>query len=149
MRNHLGARYSPDVSGVSMAEGTGQSTRRGWGRDQVRLGKPRQPTAPPGLPAIRPQPCARLGLTGGGRELYLAAGGAGELSGYSLTILPTPRSHTPLIRSSPGLVRCSAGLGLAQGNILCTCLNKKMSIFISLRLASPNTRLFLACSMTT
>ena len=109
--NHAGARYFSEASGVSVAEGTDQLTRRGRSRDQVRLGKPRQPIAPPNLPAVRPQPCARLELTSGCQKLHLAAGGAGKLSGYSFTILPAPRSHVPLVLSSPSMVRRSLGPG--------------------------------------
>ena len=105
LRSHAGARHFSEASGVSVAEGTDQLTRRGWGHDQVRLGKPRQPIAPPNLPAVRPQPCARLERTSGDQKLHLAAGGAGKLSGYSFTILPAPRSHVPLVVSSAGMVR--------------------------------------------
>ena len=53
-----------------MAEGTDQLTRRGRSHDQVRLGKPRQPIAPPNSSAVRPQPCARLEPTSGDQKNY-------------------------------------------------------------------------------
>ena len=79
LRNQSGAHRFSDVSGVSVAEGTDHFTRRGRGRDQVRLGKPRQPIAPPNLPAVRPQPCARLELTSGDQKTTPGSWGSWEV----------------------------------------------------------------------
>ena len=62
------------------------------------------------LPHLTPPQCDRSPAQGwnspaGTKKLHLAAGGAGKLSGYSFTILPAPRSHVPLVLSSPGMVR--------------------------------------------
>ena len=78
-RNHAGARYFSESSGVSVAEGTDQLTRRGRSRDQVRLGKPRQPIAPPNSSAVRPQPCARLELTSGDQKTTPGSWGSWEV----------------------------------------------------------------------
>ena len=52
LHNHLGAHRFSVALGATVAEGTDQSSRRGRGRDQAGLGKPRQLTVPPYLAAV-------------------------------------------------------------------------------------------------
>ena len=71
LRNDSGAQCTHHFSvafRAGVVEGADRSTGRDRGRDQVRLGKPRQFTGPPYLAPVGPQAFARFARTGGSQK---------------------------------------------------------------------------------